>query len=412
MADSFFAAVKKGVDLAAQTVVSTAFRSDKDFLYKTVPDFEHADGYRKRLVVIGDTGSGKSVLLNVMAGWTYICKETAPGSFQYTNELYKEEGENKKKPLFEPAPIDKVTSTTQDTAYALVDYLNDPARPIMLIDTPGHDDSGELGATEAEIADRVRLQDKDLTDKMKCLGYVNAIIVVFDLSKNKLSGSMKKMLESLEIKFKAEGHNVWNHVMIGYTKCNATDKTWRGDFETKGKTLQKAIKQEISSCDVEVPFFALGGLQDPDAKEVGVNDGFERIWDFIKERPQLPTRNLKEYEAVGVRIQRLIKERNEANHRARMGEVYMGVVLQLFAVLFFLMFRAVLPGWLSILLFNFNTMLDEAVILGGFVWIVGVQDIKGSLDIFYDRWIKNYLLPKLSGLAQPESQSEQKKKDD
>ena len=38
----------------------------------------------------------------------------------------------------------------------------------------------------------------------------------------------------------AEG-SVWEHVVVGYSKCNAHETSWRSGLETKKATLQKAL---------------------------------------------------------------------------------------------------------------------------------------------------------------------------
>ena len=80
--------------------VTSSRRTRKDRLYATLEDFVRADPSLKRLVVIGCIGSGKSTLMNVLAGWRFVQSKETDYEFKW---LPKGEGEDAIQPIFEAA---------------------------------------------------------------------------------------------------------------------------------------------------------------------------------------------------------------------------------------------------------------------------------------------------------------------
>merc|ERR1712137_440748 len=132
---------------------------------------------------------------------------------------------------------------------------------------------------------------------MKKLGYVNAILVIHnDVKGNKLNPATLELLKKIDTKFKAANCDVWNHVIIGYSKCNVHEIDWRSDLDKKIKNLQDAIKKSIPGCTKDVPIVPLGGLTGEGLKPKGrddQNNGYQKIWDFVQSREELNTKNLQ-----------------------------------------------------------------------------------------------------------------------
>ena len=117
-------------------------RADKEVLYATIEDFARVDPNARRVVVIGCTGSGKSTMLNTMAGWKFV--QRAP-DYKYTWERGDADGT----PLFEARASSD--SVTKKTTYANLEWFGDASRPFVAVDTPGHDDpaGSEIDSPEA-----------------------------------------------------------------------------------------------------------------------------------------------------------------------------------------------------------------------------------------------------------------------
>lgn len=378
-------------------LVSLAMRTEKDRLFDTAPDFEHTDGFRKRLCVVGLTGAGKSTLLNVMAGWSFkVVKIDGSTTYKMSKEMDIDGQKVERGELFQSGSSSK--SVTDHTSFALVDYFGDPEKPLMLIDTPGHDDTSDdpecKGLTKIEA---------DLTNKLKKLGYVNAILVIHnDVVGNRLNPATLELLRKLDAKFHEVGSAVWDHVIIGYSKCNEFEDTWRANFQRKKTELQQTIKEKIPSCKIDIPIVALGGLKNDQKKVEGKpgseeNTGFEQLWKFLSDEKKgnLSTESLMPFKGIQEVLRDEILARDEALHQVALLNIYTDVMFKLLLFLMFLFIRnGILPAWMSmILLLNSPYIIDEVILVSCFLWAVGPRDVWGSLQVFYDKWIKERLFP-------------------
>lgn len=75
--------------------------------------------------------AGKSTLLNVMAGWRFV--QTQP---DYDWEWEEKDGAP---PLFEAN--ESVESVTKECSFANIDWFGEKGKPLLVMDTPGHDDT-------------------------------------------------------------------------------------------------------------------------------------------------------------------------------------------------------------------------------------------------------------------------------
>ena len=371
--------------------LNSSKRTAKDTLFSTLEDFTRADPTKKRLVVIGCTGSGKSTLLNLLGGWRFV--QSKDNDYQYVWQP-KGDGDAAKPPLFEAAASSD--SVTKKSSFANVEFRGERSREIVVVDTPGHDDPAGCEIDSQEARDVLGAIAADLHNKLKALGEVHTILVLHnDVVSNRLNPATYQILKMVEEKFQKASTSVWEHVVIGYSKCNGHETSWRSGLEGKKKSLQASIKEKMSSCAVDLPVIALGGGEiDPPPPSHDEADGLEKLWEFLDAAPPLDTSQLQPFEGADVKWQKLIDSRDEAEAKAKAALIYLAVLFKLFLLTTLLFWRhMMLPAWLSLLLFNFPGLLDECCIVGAFVYWVGPMDTFYSLKHAYVTWVQPKIAP-------------------
>jgi len=379
--------------------LNSSKRAEKDHLYSTLEDFTRADPEKKRLVVIGCTGSGKSTLLNVMGGWRFVQSKDTDYQFVWQK---KGEGEENTSAIFESAASSD--SVTKKASFANLDFRGDSSRQLIVVDTPGHDDSaaGEIDSKEAR--DVLGAIAADLHNKLKALGTVHTILVLHnDVISNRLNPATYQILKMVDEKFKKANTSVWEHVVVAYSKCNNFETSWRSGLEGKKRSLQASIRDKIAGCDVDVPVLNIGGGEiEPPPPSHDEADGLEKLWEFIDASAPLDTSQLQPFEGADVKWQKLIDSKDEAEAKAKAALIYVAVLLKLSVLASSLFWRhMMLPAWLSLLLLNFPGVLDELFILGLFVYWVGPQDVLYSVKHAYKTWVQPKLEPYIEQLVGP-----------
>jgi len=394
---------------ATAAYISTCKRTEKEKVFSTLEDFTRAD-LKKRLVVIGCTGSGKSTLLNFMAGWRFV--QSADTDYQFLwNKKKKKVGdvEVEVPPLFQAGAA--TDSVTKKTSFANVDYRGDPERELIVVDTPGHDDPAGNEIDSQEARDVLGEIAADLHSKLKALGHVHAILVLHnDVISNRLNPATYQILKMIDEKFAKAGGSVWNHVVVGYSKCNSFETSWRSGLEGKRTALRDAIKAKVPSCQAKIPVLALGGGEiEPPPPSRDEADDLEKLWDFIECADPLDTSQLQPFEGADVKWQKMIDARDEAEAKAKAAIIYVAVMLKLGMLCATLFWRhAMLPAWLSFMLLNMPGLVDELLILAIFVYWVGPYDVAYSIQHFYKSWVQPKAQPYLDMIM---TQAKKKKED-
>ena len=120
---------------------------------------------RKKLLIIGKTGTGKSTLCNVITG-------NAPDAVVFAVSAAAE-------------------SCTQSTQFAEAFYANDPAYPMSVIDTIGFDDPSQN--RDAEIIAELVTKLRDNCD------HVNLFMIAVNGQNPRLDGSLIGMIRIFEV---------------------------------------------------------------------------------------------------------------------------------------------------------------------------------------------------------------------
>lgn len=338
---------------------------NREFLreFTTNEDFSRQCPELQRLVVIGCTGAGKSTLCNKLAGFRYEWDEEL-SQFVWTS--------GQEKLLF--ACSQGANSVTDHTTYANLPYLGRMDRPFVCIDTPGHNDTG--------TDDTLLRQATDLHTKLRRMGHVNAILVLHnDVWSGRFSPTTQELMAKVQEMFKASGRNVWEHVIIGFSRCDEADRGWRGSIEEKSRDLQAALRTRFDDCNVDVPVVPLSGADEPGAGPSQAAS-FERLWEFLEGRPKLPTVELREFEGMSLQLKRAVKERDNAQRLASARKTFLEAGIHVFLGSLALNYR---PS-----LINATGPWDELLLAGGFIYVMGPVKM---YDFFRVAW-DDHLLPR------------------
>jgi hypothetical protein len=371
-------------------------------------DFLRCKDDLKRVVVIGCTGAGKSTLLNVMGGWKFVQNQTTD-DMEYewvhpstaTTERTKAAGEEEEVPTLLFESKGGVESVTNKTSFATMKWFGNAARKFIAVDTPGHDDSAGYEIDSQEARDKLGELAADLHDKLKAMGHIHVLLILHnDPTSNRLNPATYTILKMIDAKFAETGEEVWKHVVVAYSKCNPHDSTWRAGMKSKKVKLLAKIHEEFpKSAGIEIPIIALGGGVKGNADGSPLGDvesagDFEELWKKIEAAPLLDTTRIEPFKGIDRQYEDMINAKNKAEARAKAAMIWFSVVFKVGVVCFFLFFRAfMLPGWMGMVLLNFDGMLDELVLIGVVVWLIGTQDVTYSLKHVYDMWIKPRIGP-------------------
>jgi GTPase SAR1 family protein len=357
-------------------------RADKEVLYATIEDFARVDPNARRVVVIGCTGSGKSTMLNTMAGWKFV--QRAP-DYKYTWERGDADGT----PLFEARASSD--SVTKKTTYANLEWFGDASRPFVAVDTPGHDDPAGSEIDSPEAREVLGELAADLHNKLKALRHVHAIVVLHnDILSNRLNPATYTILKMVSEKFAKAETSVWKNVVVAYSKCNAHETSWRSELASKKAKMQATIREKLASCDIDVPVLALGGgTIDPKPPSAEMTDDFEQLWEFVCAAQPLDTTRIQPFEGADVKWQKIIDAKESAEAQAKAALIYFVVMLKVALLVISLFWRHFLvPKWLAVLMLNFTGVYDELIIVFLFVKWVGPSDVYYSALHSYKMWLE------------------------
>jgi len=310
---------------------------------------------------------------------------------------------------------DTADSTTKKTAFANINFRGDVERKLIVVDTPGHDDTeGTDLDVDALARDRLGELAADLHNKLKALGHVHAILILHnDVVGNKLNPATYEILKMVHEKFAKAGHSVWDHVIIGYSKCNAHETTWRAKFDIKSKQLREAIKKAINK---NKPVESAGVINDFPVVPLGAGElepsgpskdehikMLERLWELLEERKDTPlsTTELQPFDGADKKWENLIKDKEAAEQKAKAALIYVIICTKLASLAGVLLVRNhILPGWLSFLFLNLSYGIwDEMALVGLVVWLLGPKDVLSSLCVFGE----HHIAPRLKSALGPET---------
>jgi len=210
-----------------------------------------------------------------------------------------------------------------------------------------------------------------------------------------------------------EGSSCWRHVIVGYSKCNEHETSWRSGLAGKKAALQAEIRKKVESCDVDVPVIALGGgtiePAPPVATEPDTSDGYEALWRFVEEAPTLDTSKLQPFEGPDVKWQKIIDAKDEAEFRAKAAMIWVAVMFKLCLLLVAMFWRAyLLPTFLGYMLLNLPGVYDEVLILVLFAKWLGPKEVLYSAQHFLHQYVLPHTKPYTDQIAEKLGQAKPK----
>ena len=248
---------------------------------------EIKDNGRKKLLIIGKTGSGKSSLCNVITGY-------APDA-----DIYPVNSE--------------AESCTQRTKFADVNFNRDKSYPISLIDTIGFDDATK-NDDAAIIAELVSKLNNDCD-------HVNLFAIAVNGQNPRLDGSLVAIIRIFEGMFTSE---FWKQVVIIFTRVQQDVKT-----KTRRERVNKKSDDDLAADYmkvVEKQFPNGKGLQylyldacydkNDDDENTAFDNALGTLRQLLEANTGLTTDSIRRVETQNETLKKQIKEHEKMRKKA------------------------------------------------------------------------------------------------
>ena len=220
------------------------------------------DNERKKLLVIGKTGTGKSSLCNVLTGNLPNAKAFPVSS--------------------------KSTTCTQETTFADANFCGVPSKPLSIIDTIGFDDPTK--DHDAKIIADLVLQLQQNCD------YVNTFVMAVNGQNPRLDGSLLQMIKIFEKMFTSK---FLDQVVVVFTRLHMDQSSIERRLEENEGSADDVLAKEYLA-EIERLFgvetsrlnylFLDSQYRRTDVNEVqAFFNHSERLYDHLMRMPGLPT---------------------------------------------------------------------------------------------------------------------------
>jgi hypothetical protein len=285
-------------------------------------------------------------------------------------------------------------SVTKKTCFANMNFLGDKHRPFILVDTPGHDDPDSADLETKKARGVLMEHAADLYLKLKMMKHVNLILIMHnDVHSNRINPATLELLKKVGEMFQGSESSVWNHVALAYTKCDADSVAWRDQISQKKCEMQSAIRSKFPACteQARLPIFALSGVSVEGSGTDLLKRNFESLWQEFSALPALSTECVRKFEGLDVKLERIIKCRDNAIRVAEARKEFQAVLFNLVLLVVSLLFRSLclpcthVPG-----------VLDELLLVGVLVYCMGVCRVADWGAVCWD----DHVLPALTKHAQ------------
>jgi len=236
---------------------------------------------RKKMLLMGITGSGKSSLCNVLTGNLYNTGPFAVGH--------------------DPS------SCTRETKFGEAFFCGNKTRPFTIVDT--------IGFSDPDLENDQEIIVELVGTLQKFCDHINAIMIVINGGNPRLDAALIAMIKIFEGIFTTD---MWKHVGIIFTHLSMDEKSVKKREKSSCKTDQQFGEDMIKKINNKFPnskgllkeFFMIDATYDEsDGKEA---DPFEnstnRLYELLERNPGLPTTKVMEVETESKRLNRLLEE--------------------------------------------------------------------------------------------------------
>merc|ERR1712037_439765 len=248
-----------------------------------VPTNTLVDNGRKKILVIGKTGTGKSSLCNVLVG------------ADHDADLFPVSAE--------------AMSCTQRTVFCDAFFNKDKEWPFSLIDTIGFDDPDK--DDDAKIIAELVLRLKHGCD------FVNLFIIAVNGQNPRLDGSLVGMIKVFEGMF---GQDFWKQVVVLFTRMPMDEKAKKkreknskqSDDELAQKYMAEVAKRFKNGKQIDYVFLdSCFDKEDPEEKRC-FDQAMDKLLNALNAANDLPTSKVQEVATEKAALRREIAEKESA----------------------------------------------------------------------------------------------------
>ena len=244
---------------------------------------------RKKLLIIGKTGTGKSTLCNAIAG---------------------------KKDLFETSSGGK--SCTNRTKFANISFNNNHEQPISIIDTIGFDDSNsnEDNDIVSELVEKL---------KNKC-DHVNLFGIAVNGQSPRLEKSLIGMLCVFEGMF---GKKFWNQVVLIFTRMPMDKKNIKKRERMTGKPDHIVVEEFLrdladTNCldeqtkNIKSVFLDAAYDEDDEDEKEAFQQGMTTLYTLLKSMDPLDTDEVRKIKDRTFELERALKVKQKEHKEEKL----------------------------------------------------------------------------------------------
>merc|ERR1711934_1135394 len=248
-----------------------------------IPTEDLVDNGRKKILVIGKTGTGKSSLCNVLCGADHDA-DVFPVSAE-------------------------AMSCTQRTFFCEANFNKNKEEPISLIDTIGFDDPDT--DDDAKIIAELVLKLKNGCD------FVNLFVIAVNGQNPRLDGSLVGMIKVFEGMF---GQDFWKQVVVLFTRMPMDEKAKKkreknskqSDDELAQKYMAEVAKRFKNGKQIDYVFLdSCFDKEDPEEKRC-FDQAMDKLLNALNAANDLPTSKVQEVATEKAALRREIAEKESA----------------------------------------------------------------------------------------------------
>merc|ERR1711934_754775 len=248
-----------------------------------IPTEDLVDNGRKKILVIGKTGTGKSSLCNVLCGADHDA-DVFPVSAE-------------------------AMSCTQRTFFCEANFNKNKEEPISLIDTIGFDDPDT--DDDAKIIAELVLKLKNGCD------FVNLFVIAVNGQNPRLDGSLVGMIKVFEGMF---GQDFWKQVVVLFTRMPMDEKAKKkreknskqSDDELAQKYMAEVAKRFKHGKQIDYVFLdSCFDKEDPEEKRC-FDQAMDKLLNALNAANDLPTSKVQEVATEKAALRREIAEKESA----------------------------------------------------------------------------------------------------